>query len=386
MDERTFNYLKGRFGDYYRDANLELPPEAENREWAIIPWKKDPRPDMRRHKSMREISGVSDFLSHKRPRHVYMSGAKYKDPGAPNMESKSWIGADLVFDLDAKDIESVNEDDSLSERLSKCQNSMVKLVEKLQDDFGFNDLQVVFSGGRGFHVHVRDDSVQEMDSDARSEIVDYVRGRDISIEKFPTNSSEHTLSGPEQIASLSGGWYNSFFPAFIDMLGSIIEKDEGEALEELQSYEGVGEKRARGILNTLNERYDIIRAGNLKIDPGIKTLADGFLKEYTDAEKSEVDEPVTNDTTRLIRFPGSLHGGTGLVVKRIDISNISSFDPLEDAVSENFKEHEIKIHAKEKTDVEMMGDKISLEKGESTVPEYAGILLMARGAADKIAE
>src|SRR5699024_11964031 len=61
------------------------------------------------------------------------------------------------------------------EMLAKCKKALLRLLDFLENDFGFRALTIVFSGGRGYHVHIRDPGVQALESDARREIVDYVR-------------------------------------------------------------------------------------------------------------------------------------------------------------------------------------------------------------------
>ena len=61
-----------------------------------------------------------------------------------------------------------------------------KLLTFLLSDFGITEsrISVVFSGGRGYHIHVRDPSVFALGSDERREIVDYLTGRGLAMERF----------------------------------------------------------------------------------------------------------------------------------------------------------------------------------------------------------
>lgn len=97
------------------------------------------------------------------------------------------------------------------------------------------------------------------------------------------------------------------------------------------------------------------------------------------------DEPVTADIRRLIRMPSSLHGGSGMRVVPLTLAEFEKFEPLRDAVV--FSEKEIKIEVfpplkPQNSLVEMKGKSIKVEEGINTVPEYAGIYLMCRGAAE----
>ena len=61
-----------------------------------------------------------------------------------------------------------------------------KLLTFLLSDFGFSEskMSVVFSGGRGYHIHVRDPRVFSFGSDERREIVDYLAGRGLAMDRF----------------------------------------------------------------------------------------------------------------------------------------------------------------------------------------------------------
>ncbi|MCI4323828.1 MAG: hypothetical protein L3K03_07425, partial [Thermoplasmata archaeon] len=57
------------------------------------------------------------------------------------------------------------------------------------------------------------------------------------------------------------------------------------------------------------------------------------LKQATIEVQGEADAPVTTDIHRLIRLPGSRHGGTGLRVVPLTREQLDSFDPLRDALA-----------------------------------------------------
>ena len=55
------------------------------------------------------------------------------------------------------------------------------------------------------------------------------------------------------------------------------------------------------------------------------------IEEYVKKEEGvEIDPVVTTDMHRLIRFPESIHGGSGLIKKRV--CDIDEFDPLREAI------------------------------------------------------
>ncbi|ELZ34826.1 DNA primase small subunit [Halogeometricum pallidum JCM 14848] len=383
MEARTREYLEGRFGDYYRRADVSLPPAAERREWGYIPWSAGGT-TMVRHQSVLDLGDVSDFLARTAPRHVYFSSARFDDPGAGTMEEKDWRSADLVFDLDADHLPGVDpETTSYADMLAACKEDLLKLLEFLDEDFDFRETQVVFSGGRGYHVHVRDESVRGLDSEARREIVDYVRAIDLDVEGLVGTESNRGTT--RRVLRRRGGWGARVHERLLTLASDLREMDEASALERLQELQGIGEGRAKTILGQVHSNFDAIREGNVEAGgPGTRILVDALAREAVEAETAPIDEPVTTDTKRLIRLPGSLHGGSSLRVKPLDRDDIADFDPLEDAVADRFRGNETEIRVTDPGPVEFDGDSFTLSEGDQSVEECLGVFLMARGRAEKV--
>lgn len=129
-----------------------------------------------------------------------------------------------------------------------------------------------------------------------------------------------------------------------------------------------------------------VKRGNVDVHPAFLTVARRYIDETVAAEQAPIDEPVTTDTNRLIRLPGSLHGGSGLEVQRLDRAALDDFDPLVDAVPETFVGHDITVELPAEHTVELRGENLTVGPGVSTVPEYAGVFMMARGTAEKATE
>ncbi|AEM56652.1 DNA primase [Haloarcula hispanica N601] len=389
MEERTRAYLRGRFGDHYRQASVTPPPAANEREWGFIPWTDGPGETMVRHRSLLDLGEIEDFLGRRKPRHVYFSAGRYDEPSASTMSDKGWRSSDLVFDLDADHLPSVVlGEDSYAEMLAKCKDALLRLLDFLEDDFGFEDLTVVFSGGRGYHVHVRDERIRHLERDARREIVDYVRGIGLEFDELVDEESVAGTAGrssPAQKRTLSteGGWSARAHRHMLAVVDDLLEMDEADALEQLQEYDGIGEGKATAALNAARSNYEQLEAGNIDVHPAFYQLAKILLHEVVAADNAPIDEPVTTDTNRLIRLPGSLHGGSGLEVQRIDRGDIDAFDPLVDTVPETFRGHDITVEVTDGGLVELDGDSFTLEAGNQTVPEHVGVFLMARGRAEK---
>ena len=391
MEERTRNYLRGRFGDYYSNAELALPPQPERREWGHIPYTASEGTTMIRHRSLLDMGGdaqsVREFLTRDAPRHAYFSAARYDDPGRNEMAAKGWQGADLVFDLDADHLPGVDaEAASYAEMLAACKDALQRLLTLLKEDFGFgeDELVVVFSGGRGYHVHVRDEALLELDSDARREVVDYVRAVDLDRDDL-IRTVRHGSTTRRELKT-EGGWGRHVHQRLVGFVDDLREMDDDEAMATLTELDGIGDGRATTILGAVRNNPEAIREGNVEAGgPGLRKLVEALTAEVTTNRTAPIDEPVTTDVRRLIRLPGTLHGGTGLVVKPIEHGELDDFDPLVDAVADRFRGQRVMVNVTEPGPLDV-GAETSIQAGPQSVEEHVGVFLMARGRAEKAAE
>ncbi|WP_254821434.1 DNA primase small subunit PriS [Haloglomus halophilum] len=397
MNERTREYLRGRFGDHYRRVSIEPPPRANEREWGYIPFSEGGT-RMVRHRAWIDLVGGADDLADAladdsvRPQHVYYSAGSYDDPGANSMGQKGWRGSDLVFDLDADHLPGVDpEAATYAEMLATCKEALLRLLDILEDDFGFEDTYVVFSGGRGYHVHVRREDVQALDRSARGEIAVYVRGAEVAFEDLIRTEAvggEAGRKSPAEKRSLppEGGWSGRLHAELLAFVDEVAALDDEAAVERLREFENVGEKKAQGALRAMRNNRDAIAAGNIDVHPAFFSVARTLLEDELASAGAPIDEPVTTDINRLIRLPGSLHGGSGLAVKPLARGELADFDPLADAVPDTFRDNEIRIEVTEPGPVELLGEEFTIQEGERQVTEARGVFLMARGRAEKAPE
>jgi DNA primase small subunit len=387
MNRRTREYLRGRFGDYYRASPPALPPAADAREWGHIPWSAGGT-TMVRHQSLLDLGDLGNHLATTAPRHVYFSSAYFEDPGADSMDEKGWLGADLVFDLDADHLPGVDpEETSYPDMLAACKDALLRLLDLLERDFGFggDDVTVVFSGGRGYHVHVRDESMRSLDSDARREIVDYVRGIDVDADALVETRSVRGTT--RRVLRTAGGWGRRVDERLQSFVAELRDMPEADATARLREFDGIGEGRAETIYGVLQRNPEAVAEGNLEAGgPGLRTLVAALTEETLAAETAPIDEPVTTDTKRLIRLPGSLHGGSGLVVRPIERDAVEDFEPLDDAVPERFRKRDIEVTVTDPGPVRLDGETVRVSAGDHSVRECVGVFLMTRGRAEKAQE
>ena len=387
MDPRTRRYLAGRFRDHYRRTSVSPPPQAHRREWGYIPWDSRSGTTMVRHRSLADLGKINDFLEQAQPQHVYYSAGQYRDPAAATMAEKDWKGADLVFDLDADHLPGVAPDDPYHEMLSRCKAELFDLLDMLQADFGFTDLDIIFSGNRGYHVHVRSESVRPLPREARREIAEYIHGESVALESLVERDLVAGVGRetPAQVRRLDTerGWGARIHRELLDRVDHLRSLSTDEAHDVLEDIDGIGQRRAGAIVEAIDRSYDEIADGNLDVHPAFLTFVKTVVEDATINQGAAIDEPVTTDVNRLIRLPGSLHGGSGLVARRITPETLDIFDPLSHAIPETFRDHEITVDVPAETSLELGGRTWSIESGTARVPEYVGVHLMVTERATK---
>jgi DNA primase small subunit len=287
---------------------------------------------------------------------------------------------------------------SYEQMLSVVKDETVKLVDDfLVGDFGFEekDLVLTFSGGRGYHIHIRDPRVWNLSSHERREIVDYILGTDLEEEaifmKKPFDRTPYGLKYKFEMPSVDEeGWRGRIARGIAEEVERLKEMERGEAIARLRDFEGVGQSTAKELYSVLFEGeegktgYDYIQQGNLDIFPGDRYLnrfKKGFLSMVMDTRSGKTDEPVTSDVKRLIRLPTSLHGKTGFKVVLLSRSGLEEFDPLSEAVPSTWTDDEVVLRGKTKSSVKLKGETFNLVDDIVRLPEYAAMFFVCRGMA-----
>ncbi|MCE5296521.1 MAG: DNA primase catalytic subunit PriS [Euryarchaeota archaeon] len=383
------------FREYYSRTAIAGPTKFEQREFGFMYFDKD---FVRRHVGFKRPDDLRKYLVSQVPMHVYYSSALYEIPSAPKMDQKGWLGADLVFDLDADHIKGA-ETMSYAQMLSLVKKDMIKLLDDfLFGDMGFGetDVRLVFSGGRGYHAHISDEKVLKLKSHERSEIVDYVSGTDLDLDAiFPKSVSmvkdykthmkaEKAVAMP---AEGSGGWKGHARRTTAQLFEELRFMELEEVRARFPNLSRYKDATVLGLQRDLfgdrgGERlgYQLIMENN-----SLEYVSDRYKEALLDLVKSEVrpraaaevDEPVTRDIKRLIRMPSSLHGKTGMRVIEMRRDDLTDFDPLRDAFPGTFPDDPVKVHVKAPVDLLIKGQRISGD-GVIEVPTFAAMFLVLR--------
>jgi len=408
MSSLSQSFIRDKFADYYKQNSTSiLPPSSlERREFGFLLLEKKV---MLRHKGFIDVDGLRSSLCTIVPSDVYYSSAYYERPEEA-MKAKGWLGADLIFDIDADHIPTpcatvhdfwVCTGCGASGRgvspqkctfcggikfkaktwpcevcLEAAKAEAIKLIDVLTEDFGFSSevLTVAFSGHRGYHVHVESEAVQGLDSLGRKEIVDYVMGIGLDAEFHglgKSATSGRRVSGPDLN---DRGWRGRVAKGTYDFLLTASKEDLMK----------IGLK-TQHVNPLIKHREAILESWNLKgpwgVVKGISPETWKNIAQYgVEKQSVKIDTVVTPDINRLIRLSNSLHGKTGLKKIEFPITDIEDFDPLKSAVA--FKTGEVTVLVSEapqfRVEDEIYGP---FERQKVELPTAVALMLLCEGVA-----
>jgi len=402
-------FIERKFGDYYKgnDVNICVPTSIGEREFGFLLFEKG----MLRHMSFTTKEALESFLEATMCSDVYYSCAYYESPKA-EMDRKGWLGADLIFDIDADHIptscERVHDkwicgNCSFSGRgitpkkcpvcgsekfnvstwpcevcLNSAKKETAKLLESLMQDFGFCDkeVRVFFSGHRGYHVHVESEVIKTLGAVARKEIVDYVSGLGLDVSFHGLGEKNRRVMNAYQGVRLDdSGWRKR---VALGMHNFILNADEQD-LRDIGLRENIVEAILWNRDSILKSLLETGTWGFIK-GVGFKTwrkIANHGVK----LQSAKIDTVVTTDIHRLIRLTGTLHGKTGFKKVEFPVSAIDDFDPFDSAIT--LKEATATVFVSDAPEFRLGDEMFGPYKSQKVeLPTAAAVLLTCKGRAE----
>ena len=372
MHERDAALLEGLFKRYYFEsaAGIKAPLQVGQREFGYQRF----NGSMVRHLALKDENEMRLMLVSNAPAGAYCSNAYYSFPDL-EMDQKDWKGADLIFDIDAKDLAlkcreshtvllcrdcqapgvdaspcgrcSSTRRSSVSVTCSKCMDAskaeVTKLKEILTDDFGIGsgNIQTYFSGNEGFHVYAYTPGLEGLDSRERNELVDYIRFSGAIPDRFGMTKGQKrnldlTLPKPDEV-----GW---------------------------------GGRVARHLFRNKTTRRKFI-AG---LGDGAYGAYQEELREAAASIGVRIDPHVTTDTHRIFRMPGSINGKSGLA--KVLCADLDGFDPYSEACVLDGSPLEVTANCP--VSFRLKGADLGPYRGErASVPGYAAAYMICKGLA-----
>jgi DNA primase small subunit len=378
-ENENITVVKDAFREYYfNHINLlETPDHLEQHEFGYVPFGSG----MIRHLSFRNRGDLIATLVRDVPRDFYCSNAYYRFP-TYSMKEKHWLGADLIFDIDAGDLQlpcelshsyfictrckavSARSDvceccknTALNKTSIPCDKCIIalkrevrRLTTVLTNDLGIEEkfFTIHFSGNNGFHIVASDKSFHVLGPEARSDIVSYLIGTNMMTESIGVrkgrdrSGSDFLIKFPK--SGLSYGWRKRIADrlgieqASVLKLNNIVQRNGG--------YEGFKAELAR-----------MTKSLGVKIDP-----------------------QVTMDVHRIFRMPGTINSKSGLIKMRCN--DLESFDPMTHSCLLGDKNVKVKTNLSSQICFKLKGKSFRLKDKIIELPLFAAVYLVCKGLAE----
>ncbi len=371
MLEKNLQFVEAVLKEYYFNhfELIHVPPRTSEREFGYQKF----NAGMTRHISIKNDKELHFLLMTHIPSDVYCSNAYYSFPNL-SMSEKDWKGADLIFDIDAKDLKLDCRKDHLCVKCNSCQNitdqqskcfkcgsdkfevisvtcqscvseskkEVNKLIELLIEDFGItkDEIQVYFSGNEGFHVHVTNTEYQNLDSRERADLADYLMFNGVLPETFGISKQNNSKI----------------------LLPDVAEK-------------GWRGKIAQELFNSKSKRQKIVQ----ELTSGGYLAFQSKLEGLRQTIGVKIDPKVTMDIHRIFRLGGSINSKSGLA--KILCKDLQSFDPFSDACL--LGDEKVEILANCPISFKLKNKKYGPYTNEThSVPKHAAVYMICKGLAN----
>lgn len=376
-------WLENTFKTFYFKSNskIEIEQPISEREFGFKLF--DGR--IRRHLAFKNYGELFANVVKYGPSDIYCSSARYINP-ANEIEEKGWIGADLIFDIDGKDLNlpctkihnltHCKRCDQMANGIlsecSSCKSTMIEIIDlpckkcisalkdevtKLKslliNDFGIqrNSIYVYFSGNNGFHIKVVDDLFFKSSSLKRRSYIQYLQGKDFIVDtlgfKVDTDTNGITILPNKTL--FNGGWRSR-------LLGEMGIHIRNHKLDE------------RSIKKIIN--FDSVH----KV-----SLAD-YVREKITKFSVRIDPSVTMDVHRIFRLSGTINSKSGLL--KTICNDLENFNPFVDACL--LGDSITKIDARFSVKLSLNNKKFDIGVGINHVPEFVAIYLVLKGLGNYI--
>ncbi len=402
------DFLKAKFREYYSTHPIEGPPSLEQREFGTGDFGIKIN---QRHLHFRTRDELNQFLREQAPFYISYSNACYLYPDRRPMEAKKFLKSDLVYEFDADDLKTDCKQRHDSWRCAKCgaggpglvencpscglrvervewvcdeclgevKKQVFRLLDLLADDLGLSQgISINSSGGKGYHIHVRHDSVQNLSPQARIELLDYLTATGLDFKSLGFYVTEDKkFVCPKKSEAL--GWSKH-------LLGELRGFFAQEDASPLSVYGRIGIPAAKKMLAQREKILADLDRGLLHQLPGrqTETFWNHLLQEALDRLRLNLDRQTSVDISKIVRVPNTLHGSTGLLAKTVPLDAFKAFDPLKETVV--FGRQSVKVKALKAPQFSLGGERFGpFDHQVVEVPEFAAVYLLARGAAEPVA-
>jgi len=367
-------FLKKHFAQFYKNNFVDSVPNLEMREFGFGIFK---RKIANRNMSFFNAKEMNEFLRNESPLFFSYSNSYYKFPSKTPTLAKEWVKADLVYEFDADELGLAVEEINgvqwfLHEHLDEAKKQVFRLIDFLENDFGFSrdNVSINFSGKAGYHVHLRNESIQSLNKKSRIELVDYLTG--FGLDYVNLGFYFDSLSCPKQ--NVKGLWSKRILIGIKDLFNSDAKT--------VSTVIGFSERKTKNVLIEKQKIFDSLDKGLLFPIDGKKRsdLWKNILDYVVLKQMSPIDRQTSVDLYKIVRVPETLHGQTGFIAKTLSIDQLKDFDPFRDSVV--FGSELVKIHIEKTPKFSLKGENFGPYENVTTeLPLFVAVYLIGKGCA-----
>lgn len=288
-----------------------------------------------RYQSFDKLEDFEQELQKKCPEKIDIGAVYSSKPKLKRLTSNfDVVEKELVFDIDISDYDSVRtccKEANVCNNCWKLMSIACKILDTaLREDFGFKHLLWVFSGRRGIHCWVCDETARKLQSKIRSDVAEYLQlltREDINgkIAHIPAEKVHPSIKRALNIIE------KEFVPVCVegqDMLGSV----EGmkKVLQMIEEPLKLEVENHWERLNTSVERWEVLKElfntfqSQGKLTRKSKHLIDEIMLQYA---YPRLDINVTKGANHLLKSPFCIHPKTGKICVPFSPAMAFSFNP-----------------------------------------------------------
>lgn len=234
---------------------------------------------------------------------------------------------ELVFDIDMTDYDDIRTCCQEANICNSCWTFMkiaIRIIDRaLREDFGFKHLLWVYSGRRGVHCWVCDETALNLSPEVRSAIVEYlslIKGGEQQAQKVSIRSPPHpSIQSAEKIVDL-------YFKTLCNEQGFLSSPDQWKKVLDLVPKNIAAELKQEW--QDIPTTSSFNRWGRLKYELEKKKHQKLLLEIKLQWSYPRLDVNVSKGINHLLKSPLCVHPKTGRVCVPIDPAGVDSFDPF----------------------------------------------------------
>jgi DNA primase small subunit len=355
VQKRNILQINKLFRDFYKGFFVSDIPKIQTREFGIGEYGKK---ISNRHLAFNSDDDLNYYLRTKTPFYMSYSTSYFKYPAKRPMSNKEWLGSDIVYEFDSDDFDLSCQSkhniwycpncnlsgigkkkvcDNCNTPTRKiewtCPNCIgyvkketIRLIDFLEKEFKLDPSSFIisFSGSKGFHIRVCDESIRYLQKSARLQLVNYIMAHQLNLKKlgFKTENKQWVCPDPRY----AEGWSKN-------ILDYIITFFRDSQPNDFVNNFNIGNTLAKKLYSNkeviLNSLYNKFLWSNFR---GSNNFWEEVLEKAIKQKSFKIDPSTSIDIYKITRTPNTIHGGTGFLSKKLNINNLKDFDSFYDPV------------------------------------------------------